>query len=336
MQTTTHPALLSTDKSNSTRKSNLVTRIQAVKTSDRLSPSARLLLRSIADYCGNDSSCWPSCRRLATECGLSVRHVQRLLGELEAQGWIARGARHRDDGGQRSNLIRWTHQSAAQPAAACHPPLTSTSPLENSGKTQTHKKHNASCGLDENRTPAAKPPEQLQQPAEQPAVCPPAESLPETQHTVTAAPAAQPAWTPDTPDGGPTTMAAILSHRLPAAQPAPAAQAQPAPAAWKPVAAQPGSRFLTIQSEHLPNPAYVRQVYSAAVAAGLLRDSESCRLGFLASVCEVLRRYRAGKCRNPGGSLRWLLNEPRRLLEYPTSASETRARSLLLRVFVTG
>lgn len=143
MQTTTHPALLSTDKSNSTRKSNLVTRIQAVKTSDRLSPSARLLLRSIADYCGNDSSCWPSCRRLATECGLSVRHVQRLLGELEAQGWIARGARHRDDGGQRSNLIRWTHQSAtpaAQPARACHPPLHPRHPLKIQGKHK-HKKN---------------------------------------------------------------------------------------------------------------------------------------------------------------------------------------------------
>ncbi|MCE2797797.1 MAG: hypothetical protein LW816_20935 [Planctomyces sp.] len=98
-------------------------------------------------------------------------------------------------------------------------------------------------------------------------------------------------------------------------------------------AAQPGSRYLVIRSDRLPDPEHVRAVYSAAVAAGLLRDSESTRLRYLSCVCELLRRWRAGKCRNPGGSLRWLLDRPGVMAEYPAAASEARARTLLSRVF---
>jgi hypothetical protein len=74
-------------------------------------------------------------------------------------------------------------------------------------------------------------------------------------------------------------------------------------------------------------------VRHAAVAAGLLSDSEVNRLAFLACWCEALRRSRAGKCRNPAAAVRWLLSDPRLLAEYPTAASEDKARRLVLRVF---
>lgn len=308
-------------------RSLLVTRIREVKhAGETLSPSARLLLRSIVDYCGNESCCWPSSRRLAAECGLSIRQVRRLLRELEASGWIATGARHRDDGGQTSNVIRWMRDPSPSSSPAGHPPRTSMSPRENSGNTQTHKKHNASCGSDENRTPAAQPPET-------PAAVVPAVPLPEPQRAPSEPPAA-PAWQPDQHDDGPVAMSAIL-RSLPSttttAKPEPQ-RARQVPSSAAP-AAQPGSRYLVIQPDRLPDPEHVRAVYSAAVAAGLLRDSESTRLRYLSCVCELLRRYRAGKCRNPGGSLRWLLDRPGVMLEYPTAASESRARTLLSRVF---
>lgn len=331
-QSICQPRYLSTG--NHRPVSVLVTRVREVKhAGETLSPSARLLLRSIVDYCGNESCCWPSSRRLAAECGLSIRQVRRLLRELEASGWIATGARHRDDGGQTSNVIRWMRDPSPSSSPAGHPPRTSMSPRENSGNTQTHKKHNASCGSDENRTPAAQSPETLQQPPETPAAVVPVVPLPEPQRASSEPPAA-PAWQPDQHDGGPVAMSAILKS-LPstttAARPEPQ-RARQVPSSAAP-AAQPGSRYLVIRSDRLPDPEHVRAVYSAAVAAGLLRDSESTRLRYLSCVCELLRRYRAGKCRNPGGSLRWLLDRPGVMLEYPTAASESRARTLLSRVF---
>ncbi|MFN5975042.1 MAG: helix-turn-helix domain-containing protein, partial [Planctomyces sp.] len=87
-QSICQPRYLSTG--NHRPVSVLVTRVREVKhAGETLSPSARLLLRSIVDYCGNESCCWPSSRRLAAECGLSIRQVRRLLRELEASGWIA-------------------------------------------------------------------------------------------------------------------------------------------------------------------------------------------------------------------------------------------------------
>jgi hypothetical protein len=74
-------------------------------------------------------------------------------------------------------------------------------------------------------------------------------------------------------------------------------------------------------------------VFRAAVDGGLLCDAEQVRLDFLSCWCEVLRRYRAGTLRSPAGSMRWLLDHPRIMAEYPTQVSEDRARKLLSRVF---
>jgi hypothetical protein len=100
-----------------------------------------------------------------------------------------------------------------------------------------------------------------------------------------------------------------------------------------PAAARLGSRWITINAERMSDPKHTAEVYHAAVAAGLLSESEVNRLAFLACWCEALRRSRAGKCRNPAAAVRWLLSDPRLLAEYPTAASEDKARRLVLRVF---
>lgn len=106
----------------------LLRRIASVKsaTSDGLSSSARLLLRCLIDYLGNDDCCWPSVRRLSNETGLSVRQCQRILRDLQAAGWIVLESRFRSDGSQTSNLIRWT----AAPDADVTPPPTRATPRE--------------------------------------------------------------------------------------------------------------------------------------------------------------------------------------------------------------
>jgi aryl-alcohol dehydrogenase-like predicted oxidoreductase len=64
----------------------------------------------------------------------------------------------------------------------------------------------------------------------------------------------------------------------------------------------------------------------------MLRESESMRLAWFAAWCEVLRKQRAGKVKNPAGVLRWLLDRPSVMAVYATASSEEKARSLLRRL----
>jgi len=131
-------------RSSRTEAPPLLRRIASVKsaTRDTLSSSARLLLRCLIDYLGNDDSCWPSVRRLADETGLSVRQCQRILRDLQAAGWITLESRFRPDGSQTSNLIRWT---AAAPDTDVTPPLTPAAPHEKSCEKPI-KQHVAPAG----------------------------------------------------------------------------------------------------------------------------------------------------------------------------------------------
>lgn len=54
----------------------------------------------------NRGMCYPSIAYLAKKVGRSVRHVKRLLRELETLGEVERIVQHRQDGGQSSNLYR--------------------------------------------------------------------------------------------------------------------------------------------------------------------------------------------------------------------------------------
>ena len=329
--------LVSTDSRSSVR----LERVRLVKSAGReLAPAARLLLRSIADYCGDNPSCWPSVRRLAAETGLSDRHIRRMLRELESSGWLIVSERRRPDGGRTSSLIAWKKTAAPEgpPRTNCPGPPGhggrgfETFSLENSG--------HVTCGLDKSLRIAEQP---ADAPATAPAATVPAaasESIPSNpEHPQTAA---------EHPDvdapAQPLQLAAILpramaARSLPATAASAAAPARPVPAISPDGPAAPASaatrhagRWLRINPESMHKPAELLAVYSAAVDAGMLRDCESVRLSFAASWCEALRRWRRGKCRNPAGAIRWLLDRPELLAVYPTAASEEKARSVLRRL----
>jgi len=129
-------------QSKSTR-SLIVDRIRLLKSSPDLSPSHRLLLRSLVDYFGQRDECWPSVATLATECGLSSRHCRRLLRDLERSGWIQHRPRFRPDGSQTSSFIVWVNAPRTPMSA---PPDTDVRPIE-TFRENPLKEHNAECGL---------------------------------------------------------------------------------------------------------------------------------------------------------------------------------------------
>jgi hypothetical protein len=51
-------------------------------------PTAKLVLLRMADISNDDGICWPGVARIARECGISERTVQRMLRELEESGLL--------------------------------------------------------------------------------------------------------------------------------------------------------------------------------------------------------------------------------------------------------
>lgn len=148
-----------------------VQRINQVKTAAELPATARLLLRNIIDYLADGESCWPSMARLASECGLSVRHARRLMHQLCADGWLSLTPRRRSDGGQTSSLIGWQRPLDTPRTSASATPRTSASAHEKASEENPKKKHDAlGCGLttDSGDGGAADPPVATPAPAAAP------------------------------------------------------------------------------------------------------------------------------------------------------------------------
>lgn len=345
-----HNKLKLTPASISAARQNVrVSRIRQVKaaTVDQLSPAARCLLRSLIDYLGESEVCWPSVATLASECGLSNRHVRRILRELELSGWILSSPRRRADGGQTSSLISWRRGAPAgdgATVAVSPPPDTGVRPIEDSGNTN---KQHAECVLHENSSEQQDGPRTAQ---DGPAQTSPAQTSPGRPDSLQDGPAA-PAEHPDcaTADGGPVPVAfgpaaAQILQRVRtvatvATVPARASDTPPVPFSQSPAApaipAAPAGargRWIVFDPARLTDPQYLLACYDQALRAGLLVVSDAARLAFVASWCEVLRRYRLGKLRNPCAALRWLLQNPRVMAAFPTAASEEKARSVLRRI----
>jgi hypothetical protein len=302
-----------------------VQRIRRIKAAskDTLTPSARLVLRCLADHAGNSPECWPAVRTLAADCGLSDRQTRRILRELQAAGWFTTRPRYRRDGGQSSTVFVWLDPAPAAPAVAAPaaqaassaavendtPPLTPASPPYEDSREHKHKKHDV-----QDVVCVKSSGEQSQESqATGVAVLPlPADYDPDT----TPAPAAQR-----------LAVGAVLQVRPRPATATPSGSARPAPAAQ---AARRG--WLRIDSERLTDGRYAVECHGAAVRAGLLPASEAARLCWLACWCTVLEKFRRGGVRNPAAVLRWLLANPKTLAVYPTQAGEDKARQLLRRL----
>lgn len=78
------------------------------------SPSAKLVLLTLASYAGERGECFPSQARLAEDTAQSVDSVQRRLGELEKMGLLVRFRRMRPDGSRTSDQIVLLHDDEAR------------------------------------------------------------------------------------------------------------------------------------------------------------------------------------------------------------------------------
>lgn len=96
--------------------------------------TSKAVLLEIAAMANMDATCWPSVKLLAKILQKSERQIQRSIGRLRDAGLIVADIRHRENGGQSSNLYRLPLTAAYSYAAGnfddAHvtPPVTPMSP----------------------------------------------------------------------------------------------------------------------------------------------------------------------------------------------------------------
>lgn len=71
-----------------------------------LTQRATLVIFYLINRADKEMTCFPSVGKIAKECNISSRTVQRALNDLEDYGFLERVSRFHERGGQRSNLYR--------------------------------------------------------------------------------------------------------------------------------------------------------------------------------------------------------------------------------------
>jgi len=264
-------------------------RIRLARAATGLNPAEKLLLRTLVDFMGDSSECWPSLPRLAAEVGVSTRHVRRLLRTLESAGWIVTEYRFRPDRSQTSCVFRW----AKAPDLHVRPPRTSVSALElNIGSIQGSKTHAApaECGFCEPEQPAAAVAKSL------------GVNLPQ---------AIKPA---------PAKAVANFPPRSKSPK-------ENLPEGTKPARTSP--RFIVIDNTRFLDIEHGKEIYLAAVAGKLLNSGTADRLAFFACWCAIAAKLRAGKVQFPERMMRFLLDNRKAMDAYPDQPAEEKARAAI-------
>ena len=70
-----------------------------------LSKRAMLVILYLINRADKKMTCFPSINRIAIDCSVSERTVQRALNDLEESGFLSRESRYHEMGGQRSNVF---------------------------------------------------------------------------------------------------------------------------------------------------------------------------------------------------------------------------------------
>ena len=274
-------------------------RIRLTRAATGLNPAEKLLLRSLCDFMGNATECWPSLSRLADEVGVTVRHVRRMLRSLEAAGWILTEYRFRPDRSQTSCLYRWVKA----PDLHVRPPRTSASALElNIGSIQKQNTYAAAAECDfeqEDKAPVA---------AELVEVKP--------DDFQAAAPAIE-----GTEYNLPASIA-VLPPSKPAIPAAPAIRSS-----------KPSPKFIVIDGSKFLDINHGKDIYHAAVAGKLLNAGTVDRLAFFACWCAIAAKLRAGKVQFPERMMRFLLDNRKAMSAYPDHAAEVKARDAIRFLF---
>ncbi len=72
----------------------------------QLTPTAKLVLMSLADAADDHGVCWPSVHTIARKCCISSRTVRRVIQTLVDRGLLEAEQRYRPDGSSSSNRYR--------------------------------------------------------------------------------------------------------------------------------------------------------------------------------------------------------------------------------------
>lgn len=80
------------------------------------SPTVKLVLLGLANYCDQKGRCWPSQREIAGLTSLSERAVRDALNVLVADGWVSREIRRRADGSRSTDVFTLLFLQPANPA----------------------------------------------------------------------------------------------------------------------------------------------------------------------------------------------------------------------------
>lgn len=99
--------------------------IQAISSAIALrgvTATEKLLMIALANYADADSRCYPSHRVLADDTCLTERTILSALKSLEAQGFVSRFERRRQDGSRASDLIKLDFERGFQQPADISPP----------------------------------------------------------------------------------------------------------------------------------------------------------------------------------------------------------------------
>lgn len=289
-------------------------RIRLTRAATGLKPAEKLLLRSLVDFMGNGTECWPSLSRLADEVGCSIRHVRRMLRSLEAAGWIVTQSRFRPDRSQTSCVFQW----AKAPDLHVRGGRTSASGLEfNIGSIQESNTYAAAAECDfrkEDKAPVAAELVEIDASNDGPkqgvSFEPPSQ---DSSIELPAAPAIE-----GTESNLPASSA-VLSPSKPAI---------PAISSRK-----PSPKFIVIDGSKFLDIREAERVYHAAVAAKLLNAGTVDRLAFFACWCAIAAKLRAGKVQHPERMMRFLLDNRKAMSAYPDHAAEVKAREAVRFLF---
>jgi Helix-turn-helix domain len=90
----------------------------------QLTPTAKLVLMSLADAADDHGVCWPSVPTVARKCCVSSLTVRRIMQRLIARELLNAEARYRPDGSCSSNR----HHLQLEESDLCHRPLSGPTP----------------------------------------------------------------------------------------------------------------------------------------------------------------------------------------------------------------
>lgn len=285
-------------------------RIRLTRAATGLKPAEKLLLRSLVDFMGNSSECWPSLSRLADEVGCSIRHVRRMLRSLEAAGWIATQSRFRPDRSQTSCVFQWVKA----PDLHVRPPRTSVSALEKDigkFKQNTYAAPAECTSVSEDKAPAAEPelPAELEvNPID---FQPGTPAIPEASRTLPGE-----STLPPSTGKAPAIPSQSCDSAIPATRPT-----------------KQSPRFIVIDGSKFLDIREAERVYHAVVAAKLLNSGSMDRLAFFACWCAIAAKLRAGKVQHPERMMRYLLDNRKAMSAYPDHAAELKAREAVRHLF---